>query len=440
VAGARPNFESGPVENTLAREVDTPAEQVMAVDTSGVSVAPARANPGRERLVGDTLAQRVERARGSGERLDDTLRTHMEASFRSDFSDVRIHMGEDAAALNRELQARAFTIGNDVFLAHGKRSTDISTMAHELTHVLQQRMGSVSGTDTGRGFAVSSPDDHFERHAEEVARDIVSAHVRNRAGYALQQASTQCHVPPSIQRLVIQRDGDPDGPQNDPDWQAGHQDGINGAASDPGSRTGDALQSYNDGYAKGSYDSAQQGGQTYTPAPAPQPGAGGSSVAVQQDQQAYQAGYDDGANNRPYDYYDQATVLGLGYEQDYQNGYNQGQTQWQAQHPTDVSSGPAVGPAEGPSAEEPSEEPEKPDEAPTYRPEYGRYIYLKNLAFQRNRAAGLGVLDPSVYMSESERQEYERLFQLYGAEDEDPVPVPAAEVEVPEEEEELQAE
>jgi hypothetical protein len=38
-------------------------------------------------------------------------------------------------------------------------------LAHELTHVVQQRSGPVDGTDAGGGVKVSDPSDRFEREA-----------------------------------------------------------------------------------------------------------------------------------------------------------------------------------------------------------------------------------------------------------------------------------
>ena len=46
------------------------------------------------------------------------------------------------------------------------------TLAHELTHVVQQRSGPVDGTSTGDGVALSHPDDRFEREAEATANEI----------------------------------------------------------------------------------------------------------------------------------------------------------------------------------------------------------------------------------------------------------------------------
>ena len=66
----------------------------------------------------------------------------MENRFGADFSSVRIHTDENAARLSQQLQAQAFTVGNDVFFDQGKFLPDSSTgqhlLAHELTHTVQQ--------------------------------------------------------------------------------------------------------------------------------------------------------------------------------------------------------------------------------------------------------------------------------------------------------------
>ena len=67
----------------------------------------------------------------------------MERAFGADFSGVRIHDGRDADDLSQRIQAKAFTIGGDIFFARGQyrpASTDgRALLAHELTHTVQQR-------------------------------------------------------------------------------------------------------------------------------------------------------------------------------------------------------------------------------------------------------------------------------------------------------------
>lgn len=120
--------------------------------------------------VGPTSAALVP---GAGGPLEADLRARMESSFGTDFSDVRIHRGPEATASAAALGARAYTIGSDVVVADG--AEDELTLAHELTHVAQQRSGPVDGTDHGDGLRVSDPSDPFERAAEAAATSALES-------------------------------------------------------------------------------------------------------------------------------------------------------------------------------------------------------------------------------------------------------------------------
>ncbi|MFP8887899.1 eCIS core domain-containing protein [Streptomyces mangrovi] len=139
--------------------------------------------------------------RSTGRPLDDDTRTEMETRLGADFSDVRIHDDSAARASAFELGARAYTSGSDVVLGEG--GADRHTLAHELTHVIQQRRGPVAGSDTGHGLRVSDPSDRFEREAEATARRVMSGPVsehQHTNGSASDSAShNHGHV---VQRLI----------------------------------------------------------------------------------------------------------------------------------------------------------------------------------------------------------------------------------------------
>ncbi|MGW6984922.1 eCIS core domain-containing protein [Streptomyces sp. NPDC054932] len=120
--------------------------------------------------------------RTPGNTLDNATRTEMEARLGADFSDVRIHTGAAARASAAEVGARAYTSGNHVVI--GKGGADRHTLAHELTHVIQQRQGPVAGTDNGSGLRISDPSDRFEREAEANATRVLSGPVPSRATQA----------------------------------------------------------------------------------------------------------------------------------------------------------------------------------------------------------------------------------------------------------------
>lgn len=93
------------------------------------------------------VAQSIESAKAGGAHLNDGVRTSMERGFGADFSGVRVHTGGQADALNRSLNARAFTSGNDIFFGQGQYSPDSNAgqelIAHELTHTVQQGAAAV---------------------------------------------------------------------------------------------------------------------------------------------------------------------------------------------------------------------------------------------------------------------------------------------------------
>jgi hypothetical protein len=120
-----------------------------------------------------SLTQAIQRS--GGERLPDASRAYMESALGADLSGVRIHNDPDAAQAASDINARAFTVGQDVYFGTGqyepgeKRGNRL--LAHELTHTVQQESGTVTAqADT----PISSPADPLEHEAEAVAASIGS--------------------------------------------------------------------------------------------------------------------------------------------------------------------------------------------------------------------------------------------------------------------------
>ena len=99
------------------------------------------------------------------------LKEEMQARLGADLSDVRLHTDAAARASATELSARAYTAGSHIVI--GDSGTDPHTLAHELTHVIQQRTGPVPGTSHGTGFNVSDPFDAYEKAAEANATRVM---------------------------------------------------------------------------------------------------------------------------------------------------------------------------------------------------------------------------------------------------------------------------
>lgn len=92
-------------------------------------------------------------ARRPGQRLPPAVRQKMEAFFGADFSDVQVRVGPEAGSIG----ALAFTQGSDIYFAPGQYNPATAygqqLLAHELTHVAQQRAGRVRNP-FGAGVAV----------------------------------------------------------------------------------------------------------------------------------------------------------------------------------------------------------------------------------------------------------------------------------------------
>ncbi|HET7461249.1 MAG TPA: DUF4157 domain-containing protein [Longimicrobium sp.] len=114
------------------------------------------------------------RPRGPGRGLDPATRAFMEPRFGRDFGGVRLHTGPEAARSARGLDARAFTIGQDIYFGQGEYSPGTQggrrLLAHELTHTVQQS-GAAPAPQTA--LRVSRPGDALELEAERVAARVV---------------------------------------------------------------------------------------------------------------------------------------------------------------------------------------------------------------------------------------------------------------------------
>lgn len=115
----------------------------------------------------------------AGRPLDPVVREDMEGRLGQDFGDVRVHDDSAAHDSAKAVNAHAYTVGSNIVFqrdAYDPSSTQgKTTLAHELTHVVQQRNGPVDGTPAGGGINVSDPSDRFEREAAANADRAMTA-------------------------------------------------------------------------------------------------------------------------------------------------------------------------------------------------------------------------------------------------------------------------
>ncbi|TKK69875.1 DUF4157 domain-containing protein [Ilyomonas limi] len=92
--------------------------------------------------VSNDLETSIQASRASGGSMDVHTKSFMQNRFQTGFEDVRIHSDSSAAQMNKQLNAKAFTVGNNIYFNEGQYQPHTSEgktlLAHELTHVIQQ--------------------------------------------------------------------------------------------------------------------------------------------------------------------------------------------------------------------------------------------------------------------------------------------------------------
>ena len=148
----------------FAAQVSVPGRPELAARSalaSTVRTPPPAAWARLQQTVGNRAVQQI--LRSSGEPLQDGLRRSMTSRLGHELDGVRLHRGEDAHRAARLLDADAFTVGRHIVFAEG--AYDEKTLAHELTHVVQQ-----DGRDAGSASLHLRPaNDVWEQEAARVA-------------------------------------------------------------------------------------------------------------------------------------------------------------------------------------------------------------------------------------------------------------------------------
>ena len=165
-AGIQPKLTVNAPGDTYEQEADRIAGQVMSTPLkhTGASSAgsfdgrngqtgheriQARSFPGSNDPAAITAPPIVHEALSSpGRPLDSSVREFMEPRFGHDFSRVRVHTGETAARSAAAVNATAYTAGNNIVFGARNYAPQTAAgknlLAHELTHVVQQRRGGTS--------------------------------------------------------------------------------------------------------------------------------------------------------------------------------------------------------------------------------------------------------------------------------------------------------
>ncbi|HET9652915.1 MAG TPA: DUF4157 domain-containing protein, partial [Usitatibacter sp.] len=130
----------------------------------------------------------------TGAPIPQAVRLPIEASLNADLRDVRVHQGPVAAAAAESVGARAFTLGNDIFLGSRESALDIELMAHESAHVLQQHGRAVIQRAGAGG------DDAFEHEAVGASQAVSAGR-----SFAVRESTGGARVQRSIADELLDR-------------------------------------------------------------------------------------------------------------------------------------------------------------------------------------------------------------------------------------------
>lgn len=156
-------------ESALAVKAALSGRLDVAGPAGLVGLQRAAGNSGASSLMDEERSPVQDVIGSGGTPLPTDVRADMEGRFGQDFGDVRVHNDGAAHESAKSVNAQAYTVGSNIVFQRDKYDPSSDggrhMIAHELTHVVQQRNGPVDGTDAGGGVKISDPSDRFERDA-----------------------------------------------------------------------------------------------------------------------------------------------------------------------------------------------------------------------------------------------------------------------------------
>jgi hypothetical protein len=189
--GVQAKLEVGAVDDPLEHEADRIAEQVTARPVEKAAPTVESHDPLDGRFAPSSQVEHeITASQSGGQPLPADLREDMETRFGTDFQGVRLHTGEPASRLSRQIGAKGFTQGQHIFMAQGRYDPASGEgrrlLAHELAHTVQQ--GGSSGAQSqkvqrGRGKHSSDHDLYKQfkkenRKASALASGLATPHKR----------------------------------------------------------------------------------------------------------------------------------------------------------------------------------------------------------------------------------------------------------------------
>jgi hypothetical protein len=170
----QPALEIGKEDDEHEKEADSVAEKVMKMPDPGLSIQKMEDGKKEEKMnesgnkiqmmvdsplkiskmsqgaengikASPNVEHNINTSKGKGHSLDADLQNELGSKMDADLGHVNIHTDANAITMNKEIGAKAFTHGNDIYFNQGQYNTSTYSgkhlLAHEITHTLQQSKG-----------------------------------------------------------------------------------------------------------------------------------------------------------------------------------------------------------------------------------------------------------------------------------------------------------
>jgi hypothetical protein len=194
-------LQVGAAHDRFEQEADSVAERLHAATAPDVTPAPLRVQRASESSEGQREAPASIEATVSAAGRPLPNREFFEARLGHDFSRVRVHDDGAAARSAADVDARAYTVGEHVVFGQGQlqpgNAASERLVAHELTHVLQQRSAPQvvqRSANAGGGSGSRLPDDVRATMERRLGSDFSSVTVHHSGAKARQVASSGAYA------------------------------------------------------------------------------------------------------------------------------------------------------------------------------------------------------------------------------------------------------
>jgi hypothetical protein len=186
---------------------DTLTRMQQTVGNAAVQRFLAQRSAEGQSEIDEETAASINSKRGGGQSLDEGISSKAGEVMGHDFSGVSVHNDSQSDQLNKQIGAKAFTTGSDIFFKQGAYNPSSGEgqqlISHELTHVVQQS----GNTTPGQGnMTVNDPNDQYESEADSVADSVANQPEEDEVQSKMDESLQRQPIEEEEEELQMQKD------------------------------------------------------------------------------------------------------------------------------------------------------------------------------------------------------------------------------------------